>query len=107
MLSEVTGRVMPADVGGLIGRPGLEAVERQLEDMIDVLRAEQQRRLAGSVIRRCSTCAAAGAAHGLSPSAISQSPRCSPTSSLTTSPRSSAITAKRKRTCWASPTAAA
>jgi AAA lid domain-containing protein/ATPase family protein associated with various cellular activities (AAA) len=34
------------------GRPGLEAVERQLEDVIVVLRAEQQRRMAGSVIRR-------------------------------------------------------
>jgi predicted ribonuclease YlaK len=43
---------MLADVGGLIGRPGLEAVERRLEGVIGVLRAERQRRLAGSVIRR-------------------------------------------------------
>jgi AAA lid domain/ATPase family associated with various cellular activities (AAA) len=39
-------------VSGLVGLPGLEAVERQLEDVIVVLRAQQQRRMAGSVIRR-------------------------------------------------------
>lgn len=41
-----------ADMDGDIGLPGLEVVERQLEDVIPVLRAEQERRAAGSVVRR-------------------------------------------------------
>jgi hypothetical protein len=52
MLSKSTATTGQAEVGGLIGRPGLEAVERQIEDAIVVLRAEKQRRMAGSVIRR-------------------------------------------------------
>jgi hypothetical protein len=40
-----------ADAGVLIGLPGLEAVEHQLEDIIAVLRAEQ-RRTAGSPLTR-------------------------------------------------------
>jgi hypothetical protein len=52
ILSKSTATSGQAEVGGLIGRPGLEAVERQLEDVIVVLRAERQRRMAGSVIRR-------------------------------------------------------
>jgi hypothetical protein len=40
-----------ADAGPLVGLPGLEAVEHQLEDIITVLRAEQ-RRTAGSGLQR-------------------------------------------------------
>jgi hypothetical protein len=36
-----------AGVDGLVGLPGLEAVECRLEDVMIVLRAERQRREAG------------------------------------------------------------
>ena len=42
----------PADASALIGLPGLETVERQLEEVVVVLRTEQQRRLSGAVIKR-------------------------------------------------------
>jgi hypothetical protein len=41
-----------ADASALIGLPGLETVERQLEEVVVALRAERQRRLTGAVIRR-------------------------------------------------------
>ena len=52
MSSRAKFHVTPTDVGTLVGLPGLETVERQLEEMLVVLWAEQQRRMAGSVVRR-------------------------------------------------------
>jgi hypothetical protein len=52
MSSRANSMSRRADQSALIGLPGLEAVERQLEEVVIVLRAERQRRLSGAVIKR-------------------------------------------------------
>jgi len=52
MSSRANPMSRPADTSALIGLPGLETVERQIEEVVVVLQAEQQRRQSGSVIKR-------------------------------------------------------